>query len=300
MRIKRMQNWMIAVAVFSAALTCAFNLHSQELTVTQEKQLRIYQPKQKNLVYLTTDTGLIVIELAPFIAPKHVAKFKALVNEGFYNGLDFYRVIDGFVTQGGDVTEKKPSKYRATLVAEFTRPLTKASDFVTVQSPEFLAQETGFLQGFAAGRSLSDQQEWLLHCPGAVAMARNNGADSASTDFYIVIGQAPRHLDRNMSVFGQVIYGMEHTQAMRRGNPNVDGGVIADVTKRSKIISAKLGNRVGMSQQINFTRNLVTDDEFQARLQGARTLDNDFFHYKGNGNLDVCYYRPRFTIEQDK
>ena len=169
-----------------------------------------------------------------------------------------------------------------------------------MQSPEFLAQETGFLQGFPAGRSLSDQQEWLLHCPGAVAMARNNGANSASTDFYIVIGQAPRHLDRNMSVFGQVIYGMKHAQAMQRGNPNIGGGVIADVTQRTKIVSAKLGNRVGMSQQINFTRNLVTDAAFQARLQDARTLESDFFHHKGSGNLDICYYRPRFTTEQDK
>jgi len=297
MRTQQIQSWMIVAAVFSAVFTCAFNLHSQELAVIQEKKSQIYQPKQQNLVYLTTDKGLIVIELAPFIAPKHVAKFKALVNEGFYNGLDFYRVIDGFVAQGGDVTEKKPSKYRASLAAEFTRPLTADSDFVTVQSPEFLAQETGFLQGFPAGRSQADQKEWLLHCPGAVAMARNNAADSASTDFYIVIGQAPRHLDRNMSVFGQVIYGMEHAQGMQRGNPNVDGGVIADVTQRSQIVSAKLGNRVGMSQQINFTRNLVIDAQFQARLQGARTLENDFFHYKGNGNLDVCYYRPRFITE---
>jgi peptidylprolyl isomerase len=297
MRIQRKQNWVIAAVVFSAVFIWAFNLHSQELGVAQEKKSKIYQPKQQNLVYLNTDTGLIVIELAPFIAPIHVAKFKALVNEGFYNGLDFYRVIDGFVAQGGDVTEQKPSKYRANLTAEFTRPLTTASDFVTVQSPEFLAQETGFLQGFPAGRSLSDQQEWLLHCPGAVAMARNNGADSASTDFYIVIGQAPRHLDRNMSVFGQVIYGMKHAQAMQRGNPNIDGGVIANVTQRTKIVSAKLGHRVGMSQQINFTRNLVTDAAFQARLQDARTLKSDFFHYKGSGNLDICYYRPRFTTE---
>jgi uncharacterized protein involved in exopolysaccharide biosynthesis len=55
MRIKRMQNWVIAVTVFSAALTCAFTLHSQELTLTQEKQLQIYQPKQT--VYLTNKSG---------------------------------------------------------------------------------------------------------------------------------------------------------------------------------------------------------------------------------------------------
>lgn len=290
----------ISVSLVVASLTGASCVYAQDATDFQELKQVTYQPQQENIVYLQSDQGLVVIELAPFIAPNHVAQFKALVNEGFYNGLDFYRVIDGFVAQGGDVTEKKPSKYSASLAAEFTRPLTSTSNFVTVQSPDFLAQETGFMQGFPSGRSLTEKQEWLLHCPGAVAMARNNKANSGSTDFYIVIGQAPRHLDRNMSVFGQVIYGMENVQAMKRGNPNVDGGVINDVDQRSKIVSAKLGTSVDNSEQINFTRNLVTSDAFQTRLQSARTLDSEFFHYKGTGNIDVCYYRPRFTIEQDK
>lgn len=291
---------LISFAFIVASFTGASYVHAQDATDFQELTPATYQPQQENLVYLQSDQGLVIIELAPFIAPKHVAQFKALVNEGFYNGLDFYRVIDGFVAQGGDVTEKKSSKYSASLAAEFTRPLTSTSNFVTVQSPDFLAQETGFMQGFPSGRSLIEKQEWLLHCPGAVAMARGNEANSGSTDFYIVIGQAPRHLDRNMSVFGQVIYGMENVQAMKRGNPNIDGGVINDVGQRSKIVSAKLGTSVDKSQQINFTRNLVTSDTFQARLQSARTLDSEFFHYKGTGNIDVCYYRPRFTIEQDK
>ena len=56
-------------------------------------------PKSEELVYFQLESGTIVIELAPFMAPKHVSQFKALVAEGFYDGLDFYRVIDGFVAQ---------------------------------------------------------------------------------------------------------------------------------------------------------------------------------------------------------
>lgn len=253
------------------------------------------KPPQANLVYVYTDQGLVIIELAPFIAPKHVAQFQALVSEGFYNGLDFYRVIDGFVAQGGDVSEQKTSQNKGTLPAEFTRAMGPNSEFVMVQSPEFLAQQTGFIHGFPAGRNVTDKQEWLLHCPGAVAMARSNEADSGSTDFYIVIGQAPRHLDRNMSVFGQVIYGLENVQAMQRGNPNVGGGVIDNPSQRTKIISASLGNQIAKTEQMHFTRSVVNSREFQARLKGAKTLENDFFHYKGTGNIDVCYYRPRFT-----
>jgi len=283
----------ITAGLLSSLMALAFSVHSQELEQEQ------YHPKQDNLVYLYADTGLVVIELAPFMAPKNAAQFKALVNEGFYDGLDFYRVIEGFVAQGGDVTEKKVAKNSGTLEPEFARSLRQDSDFITVQSPEFLAEETGFIQGFPAGRSLSEKQEWLIHCPGTVAMGRNNEADSASSEFYIVIGHAPRHLDRNMSVIGQVIYGMENVQAMKRGVPSVNSGVIEDPSKRSKIVSAKLGSKLAKEQQINFTRNLVAGEDFQARLKSARTLDNDFFHYKGTGNLDVCYYRPRFTKQQD-
>jgi peptidylprolyl isomerase len=255
---------LICVSFIFALITGASYVHAQDATDFQEVKQVTYQPQQDNLVYLQSDQGLVVIELAPFIAPNHVAQFKALVNEGFYNGLDFYRVIDGFVAQGGDVTEKKPSKYSASLAAEFTRALTSTSNFVTVQSPEFLAQETGFMQGFPSGRSLTDKQEWLLHCPGAVAMARNNEANSGSTDFYIVIGQAPRHLDRNMSVFGQVIYGMENVQAMKRGNPNVDGGVINDVDQRTKIVS-----KAGHQRREERTNQLHAQLSHQRRFSSA-------------------------------
>src|SRR5690606_39743658 len=59
---------------------------------------------------------------------------------------------------------------------------------------------------------------WLTHCPGIVAMARNNEPDTGSTDFYIVIGQAPRYLDRNLTIFGRVIDGMEVVQRIHRGD----------------------------------------------------------------------------------
>ena len=162
-------------------------------------------PAQDDLVYIQLETGTVVMELAPFMAPNHVARFKDLVSEGFYDGLDFYRVMDGFVAQAGDHSEQKPSKNKSKLKPEFSRPTPEKSDFILVQSPDFIAPQTGFLHGFAAGRDPQAKQEWLLHCPSAVAFARNVQADTASTEFYIVIGQATRHLDRNMSTIGRVI-----------------------------------------------------------------------------------------------
>lgn len=252
---------------------------------------------QQDLVYLDTSAGLVVIELTDSIAPKHVERFKLLVSEGFYNGLDFYRVIDGFVAQAGDVSEQKESAHKASLNAEFSRVNTGHENaFVSVQRPEFLAQETGFLDDFPAGRNLDDDRQWLLHCPGMVAMARGNEANSATTEFYIVIGQAPRHLDRNMSVFGQVVFGLKNVQAMSRGNP-LEGGVIADKAQRTQIVSAQLGNELADDKQLTVIRDTADSDAFQQRLNSARTLDNPFYHYAGSGNIDVCYYQPRVTIK---
>ncbi|MBC3767826.1 peptidylprolyl isomerase [Neptunicella marina] len=245
-------------------------------------------PSQENLVYLQLDTGTVVIELAPFIAPNHVKQFKALVREGFYNGLDFYRVIDGFVAQGGDITEKKPSQHKAPLAAEFTRTLSTDGSFFKVQSPEFLADETGIMHGFAAGRDNKDKVEWLLHCYGVVAMARNNDINSGTTDFYINIGQAPRHLDRNMSVFGRVIYGMAAVQKLPRGEVK-NGGVIDDVSQRGKILSASVGSDLAKDKQLTLRIQNEFGDLYNKKLAGSRTLKNEFFHYKGTGNIDVCY-----------
>lgn len=280
---------------------CATSFHSQATQVankSQETNKAQETLSQDNLIYMLTDKGMIVIELADFIAPNHVKQFTALVEEGFYDGLDFYRVIDGFVAQGGDLSEKKASAHNGPLQAEFSRISEPKSEFYPVQSPDLYAEETGFIKGFPAGRDIEAKTEWLLHCPGAVAMARTNDANSGTSDFYIVIGQAPRQLDRNMSVFGQVVYGMEHVQAFSRGKRE-DGGQISDASQRSKIISARLGKTIPKQEQIVLTRPTVRGDIFQQRLEGGRTLDNPFFHHKGNGNVDVCYYRPMTSVAQN-
>ncbi|GAB3019891.1 peptidylprolyl isomerase [Bowmanella dokdonensis] len=247
-------------------------------------------PNPDDLVYIQLPKGQIVIELAPFMAPHHVRQFKALVREGFYDGLDFYRVIEGFVAQAGDVEETRPSKYKGMLKAEFSRNIAPDSAYTLVQSPEFIAPQTGYLQGFAAGRDPQAGLEWLLHCPGTVAMARNNEADSGSTDFYIVIGQAPRHLDRNMSVFGRVIYGMEYVQALPRGNPEVEMGVIKDAGQRGKIEKAWVASDMPADQRLILQVQEQDSEAVQKRLASARTMDSPFYHFRGNGKLDICYY----------
>jgi peptidylprolyl isomerase len=275
-------------------IACLFLLLLTTFCIHAQQEWRT--PVSKDLIYIELEAGTVIIELAPFMAPKHVAQFKALIAEGFYDGLDFYRVIDGFVAQAGDFSEEKPSKNKALLKAEFSRPTPSNSNFMLAQSPDFIAPQTGYINGFAAGRDPEAKQEWLLHCPGAVAFARDVDADSASTEFYIVIGQATRHLDRNMSTIGRVIYGMPAVQALRRANINNSSGVIEGAAKRSKILWAKLAQDVSPHKQLKIQIQQQNSEQVTQRLASAKTLDNEFFHFKGNGNLDVCYYQLKTRL----
>ncbi|MCP4048734.1 MAG: peptidylprolyl isomerase, partial [Gammaproteobacteria bacterium] len=172
----------------------------------------------ENTVYLQMQEGTVVIELNPTFAPKTVAYFKSLLEEQFYRGTSLYRVIDGFVAQGGDESDIDGSQITKTLKAEFEidwpqKPVDKEEakswqplSWTAVQTDDMFASFTGFIDGFPAARDeKKGGKAWLTHCPGTVAMARNDDPDSSATDFYIVIGQAPRYLDRNLTVFGRVV-----------------------------------------------------------------------------------------------
>ena len=183
------------------------------------------------------------------------------------------------------------------LHAEFSRTAPATSDGMLVQSPDCIAPQTGYLHGFSAGRDPQTKQEWLLHCPGAVGFARDIDAHSANTEFYIVIGQATRHLDRNMSTIGRVIYGMPAVQALNRAHPNNASGVMEDASQRSKILWAKLAKDVKPQEQLKVQLQRQNSEQVAQRLSSAKKLDNEFFHFKGNGNLDICYYqlKPRLS-----
>jgi peptidylprolyl isomerase len=194
------------------------------------------------------------------------------------------------------ITEQKPSKHKGSLKAEFTQTIKANDNFLLLQENDFMAPQTGFLNGFPIGRDRESKEQWLLHCPGNIAFARNNEADSATTDFYIVIGQATRHLDRNMSSIGKVILGMSRVQKLARAHINQASGVIENEKYRSKIKWIKMADDVPTKHRILVQVQQQNSQAVSERLTSARTLDNDFFHFKGNGKLDICYYQLKSRI----
>ncbi|MEL0648388.1 peptidylprolyl isomerase [Pseudoalteromonas agarivorans] len=216
----------------------------------------------QNILKITLPTGSAYIELNPLLAPKHTAHIKQLAREGFYKNTSVYRFVEGFVAQGGDSSgNKKIQTANKTVPAEFyletIQPLK-----ITALKGDGYAPVTGFLNGFAVAQNQTHTQTWQVHCNGVFAMARGNDTDSASTEFFVTIGQSPRYLDKNITVFGRVLEGMEHFNRLQRiptdgiaFNPITNVQVLADVKNDKSAFKVMKTDSVSFTQLINARKN---------------------------------------------
>ena len=136
----------------------------------------------EDVILMELEAGTVVIQTRPDLAPNHVARIKELARSGFYDGIVFHRVIEGFMAQGGDPTGTGTGGSGKNLKAEFN------------EEP---------------------------HVRGTLSMARSQSPDSADSQFFICFDDAS-FLNRQYTVWGQVVEGMEHVDAIKRGEPVMD------------------------------------------------------------------------------
>ncbi|HKD20715.1 MAG TPA: peptidylprolyl isomerase [Rhizomicrobium sp.] len=251
-----------------------------------------------NLVLIDTRYGEVAVELAPEFAPNHVARLRALVRSHFFDGKSFYRVIDGFVAQGGvgEGTastkglghDAKMAKDWPPLKAEFDVPAAQAGLFTPLGSPDLFAPEVGHVNGFPVARDMKDGKAWIAHCPGTFAFARDNANDTATTEFYVVIGEMQRRLDRNLTAFGRVIDGMQYLQKLNRGNPDVDSGVIQNPKDRDPILRVRLASDLPESVRPHFQVMRTDSAAFAAKKAQRLNPAPQFYHRKPPQVLDLC------------
>lgn len=239
----------------------------------------------ENLILIETQYGDITVELNPDFAPNHANQFRKLVRDDVYNGIRFYRVIERFVAQGG-LKEDEVIEQFPTLVNENDRPLSEAP-FVPLGNADLFAPVVGHIDGFAVGRSQSLGTEWLLHCPGALAMARDNDPDSGSTEFYIVL-DAQRYLDRNLTVFGRVIDGMQYVQKLKRGVRAIESGVIQPPEVGDEILSMTVAADMDAAIRPSYQVQAMPTQAFEDAKTEKRVRDNEFFYRKPPEVLDIC------------
>ncbi len=166
-----MSQWTMLLPVFAAAMSVSLG------------SARALDPE--NTLYLDLKHGRVVIEMRPDRAPRHVARIKELVRQGFYDGLTFHRVMAGFMAQTGDPNGDGTGGSGVKLAAEFS------------SEP---------------------------HTRGAVSMARGNSPNSADSQFFIVFADS-RFLDGQYTLWGRVTSGMAYVDRIKRGSKAPDGQV---------------------------------------------------------------------------
>ncbi|MBX3700017.1 MAG: peptidylprolyl isomerase [Dokdonella sp.] len=221
----------LPVAALACAIACGLAHAAPAPRLTTQQVLDAAtpadwrRPDPQHTLYLDLDAGRVVIELAPQFAPLHAANIKTLVRAHYFDGLAILRVQDNFVTQWGDPEAEHAERARSfgaaqrTLAAEFERSIDRSLPFTPLPDGDVYAREVGFSDGFPAARDRRIGKTWLAHCYGMVGAGRDNAADSGpGAELYVVIGQEPRQLDRNIALVGRVLQGMELLAALPRGS----------------------------------------------------------------------------------
>jgi peptidylprolyl isomerase len=246
----------------------------------------------ENTLYVEFASGRVVIELAPLFAPRHVANVKALARENYYDGLVIVRAQDNYVVQWGDPDAEKPELARKiqraqrTLPAEFVRVIDQKLPFTRLPDGDVYVREVGFSEGFPVARDKRSGKMWLVHSYGMVGAGRDTAADSGGgTELYVVIGQAPRHLDRNVTLLGRVVQGIELLSSLPRGTGPM--GFYEKAEQRLPIKAIRVAADVPPAERSNLELMRTDTPAFRKLIESRRNRAEDWFLTKA-GRIDLC------------
>jgi len=249
----------------------------------------------QNTLYVELPAGRVIIELAPPFAPHNVANIEALAREGYYDAAAIVRSQDNYVVQWADPQGKRPIRNaQRTVAAEFERGA-RGLPFTPLVDPDTYAPEVGFSDGFPTARDPKFSRAWLVHCYGMVGVGRDTDVDSGGgTELYVVIGHAPRHLDRNVTLVGRVVQGMEMLSALPRGTGAL--GFYEKPEQRVPIKSVRVAADVPAGQRTEIEVLRTDTPLFTTYVEARRNRREEWFKVPA-GHVDVCnipiVVRPR-------
>jgi peptidylprolyl isomerase len=256
------------------------------------------KPDPANLLYMELTGGTVIMELAPGFAPEGIANIRTLVEEEYFDGLAIVRSQDNYVVQwadpAGEEENAKPiGSARATVAAEFDRSLDGVEIF-EVDSRDSYADIVGFSDGFPTGSD--GKKAWLAHCYGMVGVARGNEIDSGNgTSLYVITGHAPRHLDRNVTLIGRVISGIELLSMLPRGTGAL--GFYESPDEAAPIISFRSGSDIAEVDRANI-EIMRTDTEAFADYVMSRTHRHEEWFVEPTGRIELCNINPPVRLRE--
>lgn len=272
------------------ALAAAKPLSSAEiLEKSDPADWRAADPE--NTLYLQLAGGRVVIELAPAFAPQHAANIRALAREHYYDGLAIVRVQDNYVVQWGDPAEeekdRKPIKEaKPTLPAEFERVWSKDLPFTRLPDGDVYAARAGHSGGLPVAGDPKFGKIWLAHCYGMVGAGRDMAPDSGGgTELYVVSGHAPRHLDRNVTLVGRVLQGMDLLTSLPRGTGAL--GFYEKPEQRVPLQSIRVATDVLPAERTPLEVLRTDTPTWKAFVDARRSRREDWF-VQPTGRIELC------------
>jgi peptidylprolyl isomerase len=243
-------------------------------------------PDPENTLYLELAAGRVVIELAPQFAPRHAANVKALAREGYFDGAAIVRVHENYVVQWADPDGKREIRTaQRTLPAEFERPAA-GLPFTPLVERDAYADEVGFSDGFPVARESSAGAAWLVHCYAMLGAGRDNPPDSGGgSELYVVIGHSPRHLDRNVTLLGRVLSGMERLTSLPRGTGAL--GFYEKPDQRVPIRALRVAADVPAAERSELEVLRTDTPTFSAVVEARRNRREEWFHHRA-GRIEIC------------
>lgn len=284
---------LFASPLFAAGDTAPTPTTAQLLARSSASEWRI--PDPNNLLVMQLSSGRVLIELAPDFTPLHAANIRILARQHYFDGLAIVRVQDNFVAQWGDPASddhgdksklRSLGKASSTLPPEYTRPIDPKLEWTALPDGDVYAPEVGFSEGFPVARDPASGQEWITHCYGIVGVARDVGPETGNgSELYVVIGQAPRRLDRNLAVAGRVLEGMPLLSGLPRGDGPM--GFYSKPGQRTIIKSVRLASTLPAKQRPSI-EVLRTDSATFAALLNAQRHRHDAFYKVSSGKVGLC------------
>jgi cyclophilin family peptidyl-prolyl cis-trans isomerase len=239
-------------------------------------------------MYIELPAGRVIIELAPSYAPENAAAVRKLVREKYFDGSSVIRSQDNYVVQWarpeGDPLGKKMEGVK--VKAEFSRPMDAKLPFTRLNYPDTYAPEVGFSGGFPVARDPAKKLTWLVHCYGSVGVGRDMAPDSGNgAELYAVIGQSPRGLDKNITVVGRVIRGIELFSVMPRGSGTM--GFYEKPEQYIPIKSVRLASEVPAAERVPLEALKTESRTFRTLIENRANRRDEWF-VDPIGKMGVC------------
>ncbi len=180
----------------------------------------------ENMLVIETSKGRVVVELAPQVAPRHVERIKTLARQKFYDGLEFFRVIEGFMDQTGDPKNDGTGQSELPdLEAEFSFKRDIGGDFVSIGT--VISSEAGFIGSMPVFSQLAMMAPltadgkvngWAAFCPGVLGAARSGDPNSANSQFFLMRDHYPT-LEKTYTGYGRALVGLDVIRQIKVGEP---------------------------------------------------------------------------------